>query len=153
MDEVHEEESSMEGNAEAIESRPSLRHPVISWKQAGRWAEIAWQFKRSDAEGMLVCPVRCSKDTFVVRVKGPSMEPRFHNGELIFVDPEVEATDGKFVVVRLRDSNEGTFRQLIIEDDQRYLQALNPDWPNRRIIEINENTAICGVVVFKGETI
>ena len=42
--------------------------------------------------------------------------------------------------------------QLIIEGGRKYLKALNPDWPDR-IIEIDENAKICGVVVFKGEMI
>ena len=33
-----------------------------------------------------------------------------------------------------------------------YLKALNPDWP-QRIMEVTESAFICGVVVFKGETV
>lgn len=52
----------------------------------------------------------------------------------------------------LEDSQEATFKQLIIEEGHQYLKALNPDWPNR-IIEVNSNATICGVVVFKGEIV
>ena len=45
-----------------------------------------------------------------------------------------------------------TFKQLIIEEGHRYLKALNPDWPHR-IIEVNSNATICGVVGFKGEVV
>ena len=54
------------------------------------------------------------------------------------------------MVVRLDESNEATFKQLIIEEGKQYLKALNPDWPNR-IIEVDEEATICGVIVFKGE--
>jgi len=86
----------------------------------------------------------------VLRVKGASMEPKFGNGDLIFVDPQVEEESGKYVVVKLEDANEATFKQLIIEGGRKYLKALNPDWPER-IIELEEQARICGVVVFKGE--
>ena len=56
------------------------------------------------------------------------------------------------MVVRLDESNEATFKQLIIEEGKQYLKALNPDWPNR-IIEVNEKATICGVIVFKGEVV
>jgi SOS-response transcriptional repressor LexA len=105
-----------------------------------------------DAEDLLPCPVRCSKDTFVLRVRGESMEPKFHDGDLIFVDPQVSPDSGKYVVVRIEDSHEATFKQLIVEGDRQYLKALNPDWPHR-IIEVNSNATICGVVVFKGEVV
>ena len=80
------------------------------------------------------------------------MEPKFHEGDLIFVDPNASAEHGKYVVVRIDASNEATFKQLIIEEGNQYLKALNPDWPNR-IIEIDEEASICGVIVFKGEII
>jgi SOS-response transcriptional repressor LexA len=52
----------------------------------------------------------------------------------------------------LEDTQEATFKQLIIEGGQMYLKALNPDWPTR-IMEVTKNAFICGVVVFKGEII
>ncbi len=127
-------------------------YPLISWVQAGEWAEIAGNFDTGDAEAYLPCPVICSKDTFVLRVRGASMEPKFHESDLIFVDPNVAAEHGKYVVLRLDEPNEATFKQLIVEGNQHYLKALNPDWPNR-IIEANAAATICGVVVFKGEMI
>ena len=80
------------------------------------------------------------------------MEPRFHEGDLIFVDPGAAADSGKYVVVKLAGSPEATFRQLIVEEGRRYLKALNPDWPNR-ITEVDQSATICGVVVFKGEVL
>ena len=40
----------------------------------------------------------------------------------------------------------------IWEEGKQYLKALNPDWPNR-IIEVDEEATICGVIVFKGEVV
>ncbi len=131
---------------------PRYLHPLISWVQAGEWTEIAGEAGPGDAETYLPCPTTCSKETFVLRVEGMSMEPKFHEGDLIFVDPNVAAVHGKYVVVRLDESNEATFKQLIVEGNQQYLKALNPDWPNR-IIEVNAAATICGVVVFKGEVV
>ena len=80
------------------------------------------------------------------------MEPRFRDGDLIFVDPAVPPDHGRFAVVREEDSHEATFRQLIVEGERKYLKALNPDWP-ARIVERNSTASICGVVVFKGEIV
>jgi SOS-response transcriptional repressor LexA len=52
----------------------------------------------------------------------------------------------------IEDTAEATFKQLIVEEGHQYLKALNPEWPNR-IIEVNQNARICGVVVFKGEMV
>ena len=126
--------------------------PLISWAQAGTWSGIVNDFDVRQAKDLFPCPVRCSQRTFILCVKGASMEPRFLNGDLVFVDPDAVADSGKYVIVQLEDADEATFRQLIIEGGRTYLKALNPDWPDR-IIEINENARICGVVLFKGEMI
>ena len=77
------------------------------------------------------------------------MEDRFTEGELIFVDPDREPYNGAFVVVRLDDAQQATFKQLVIESGRHYLRPLNERWPDP-IIEINGNATLCGVVVFQG---
>ncbi len=133
---------------------PELKSPLplISWVQAGEWQEVSESFVPQYGDEMFQCPAKCSPESFVLRVRGTSMEPKFHEGDLIFVDPNAPAEHGKYVVVRIDSSNEATFKQLIIEEGSQYLKALNPDWPNR-IIEIDEDASICGVIVFKGELI
>ncbi len=124
--------------------------PLISWAQACDVTDVSDTFQRRGAKEILPCPVQCSQGTFILRVKGASMEPKFYNGDLIFVDPEIVAESGKYVVVKQEDSDEAIFKQLIIEGGRKYLKALNPDWPER-IVELTDSTSICGVVVFKGE--
>lgn len=133
---------------------PGLRslYPLLSWVQAGNWCDISEGFAPEYGVELLPCPVKCSPESFVLRVRSTSMEPKFYEGDLIFVDPNVPADHGKYVVVRLDESNQATFKQLIVEDGKQYLKALNPDWPNR-IIEVEEESTICGVLVFKGEVV
>ena len=153
MDEPHQPPvDSVKPLITNAEPGPELRglHPLISWVQAGEWTEISGDFELGDAQDLLPCPVRCSPDTFVLRVRGESMEPKFHEGDLIFVDPQVSPDSGKYVVVRLEDSHEALFKRLIVEGGRQYLKADNPDWP-QRIVEVDTNATICGVVVFKGE--
>ena len=78
----------------------------------------------------------------------PVGEPTFSDGDLILVEPELEAHNGSLVVVTLDDEHEATFKQLVIEGDKKYLKALNPSWPER-IIQVNGNATICGVVINK----
>ena len=151
MDQPHHQ-ASMELADYNLAAGPDVHRmvPVISWVQAGDWNEVIDNFHVGDAEEMIPCPVRCSSATFVLRVRGASMEPKFHDGELIFVDPEAEARNKSFVIVRLESDKEATFKQLIIEGQRRYLKPLNPNWPDP-IIEITGRATICGVVIFKGE--
>ena len=123
--------------------------PLISWVQAGAWSEIS-EIKAYDAERFM-CPVNCSDLTFVLKVQGVSMEPKFHEGDLIFVDPEAECIHGSYVVARLDDNNEATFKQLIIESGQKFLKAANPNWPEQ-LIPINGNCTLVGKIIFAGKS-
>jgi SOS-response transcriptional repressor LexA len=127
-------------------------HPVIAWEEIRTRVGVSENLVNRYEAASLACPVKCSPETFVLRVRGASMEPKFHEGELIFVDPNVVAKHGKYVVVKFEGSIEVTFKQLIIEEGKQYLKALNPDWPHR-ISEVDKYTSICGVVVFKGEAL
>lgn len=127
--------------------------PLISWVQAGNWAAVVDNFASGDAERWLQCPSRHSERAFALKVRGDSMynpasEPSFKDGDIIFVDPSLEAIHRSLVVVRLDDEDEATFKQLLIEGQKRYLQALNPNWPDR-IFPINGNATLSGVVIGK----
>jgi SOS-response transcriptional repressor LexA len=123
--------------------------PLISWVQAGAWSDIT-EIKAYDAERYL-CPVKCSDLTFALKVQGVSMEPKFFDGDLIFVDPEAECIHGSYVVARLDDDNQATFKQLIIESGHKFLKAANPNWPEQ-LIPINGNCTLVGKVVFAGKS-
>ena len=124
--------------------------PLISWVQAGAWSEIN-EIREFDADRYL-CPVKCSDLTFALKVQGVSMEPKFYDGDLIFVDPEAECIHGSYVVARLDDNNEATFKQLIIESGQKFLKAANPNWPEQ-LIPINGNCTLVGKVIFTGKAL
>jgi SOS-response transcriptional repressor LexA len=120
--------------------------PLISWVKAGSWSEIVDAFQPGDADQWVPAPMNASERTFALRVLGVSMEPEFHEGDVIIVDPDAAAEHRKFVVVRLDHREEATFKQLIVEDGRRYLKALNPAWPEP-YIEVTQDATICGVVV------
>ncbi len=110
-----------DAGADAKSKKTSISlHPLISWVQAGHWQELDWNFAVEHAGEVWPCPVGCSDETFVLRVKGQSMEPRFNEGDLIFVDPHAEPGHKTFIVVRSNDSMEATFKQLIGRTLTRY---------------------------------
>lgn len=123
--------------------------PLISWVAAGAWATVSDPYEVGDAEQWVPCPVSHGNHTFVLRVRGESMEPEYRDGDWIFVDPDRAAENGSHVVVRLEDEQEATFKKLVVEGEQTYLMALNPAWPDR-IIRIDGNATIVGTVIFAG---
>ena len=122
--------------------------PLISWEEAPD-ADAASRPTEPDAH--LHCPIPCGPGTFALRVAGPSMAPRFRDGDYIFVDPDAAERDRGFVLVRPSNGRGATFRQLVEDAGRRYLKALNRDWPNR--IAESDDDAVCGVVVFHGRAV
>lgn len=143
-------DTAQKAETDAAVTAESISADVVTLCPIVHWSQVPLDQQRLRFEGLLPCPVPCSQRTYVLRVKGASMEPKFGNGDLIFVDPEIAPESGKYVVVRLAGSDEADFKQLIIEGGRHYLKALNPDWPDR-ITEMEAATQVCGVVVFKGE--
>ena len=134
------------------EPGPDIRGevPLINWVQAGSFCIMRESYLPSEAEFWLACPVAHGPRTYCLRVVGRSMagEDGYHDGEIIFVDPDAEALPGKDVVVTTLDG-ESTFKRLKLDIDGYYLLALNPKWePN--YFKLPEDSHIGGVVIFAG---
>jgi len=130
---------------------PTLRPgevPLISWVRAGSLCEVSDPFQPGDAEAWMPCPTNHGPRTFALKIVGESMMPEYRDGEIIFIDPDLEARHNDDVVVRTPDGK-ATFKRLQRTQDGTYLLALNPSLPDR-IIKVPDETVICGVVIFSG---
>ena len=117
--------------------------PVISWVQAGAWTEVGYAEVDLNSTETYPCPVPCGPMTYILRVIGDSMISEYRPGDMIFVDPEVAAVHGD-------ESGETTFKRLIEDGGQKFLKALNPNWPEP-YVKINGNCSIIGTVIFSGK--
>lgn len=122
--------------------------PVISWVNAGDWAEAVDLYEPGTGEELRPVPANTSQHAIWLKVVGDSMTSphgrhSFPDGCLILVDPEKPPGNGSFVVAKMEDSNEVTFKQLVIDAGTRYLRPLNPQYP---VININGNCRIIGTV-------
>lgn len=128
--------------------------PLISWVAAGSWSSIECRDIENNVERWMPCPEKHSEEAYALRVVGLSMrnpngELSFDEGDIIFVDPSVEAENKSCVIAFDHDERVTTFKQLIIDEvGSKFLVPLNPMWPDR-IIPINGNTSILGVVIGK----
>lgn len=68
----------------------------------------------------------------------------FPEGFLILIAPETEPRSGQFVVARMVDSNEATFKQFIRDTGRFYLKPLNPSYPTT---PMDDEWEIVGTVV------
>ena len=75
-------------------------------------------------------PVDIDAD-FVIPIKGDSMEPDYHDGDLVFIRTSVELNDG--VIGVFNYNGDAYIKQLVIDKDQAYLHSLNPAYKDMPI--------------------
>jgi SOS-response transcriptional repressor LexA len=123
------------------------RVPLISLVAAGHFGESVDNFAPGSADEWVDTTVPVKRHTYALRVSGDSMtnpagSPSFPEGVIIIVEPEEEARNKSYVIVR-QNGEETTFKQLVIDGGRTYLKPLNPRYP---IMEIAPDAVICGVV-------
>lgn len=122
--------------------------PVLSSVQAGRWSESLLD----DDFEVIFSPYPCSSNCFALNVVGDSMTApsgsaySFPDGSKIIVNPEREARNKDFVVVRLSGTDECTFKKLVVDSGRTFLAPLNPQYP---ILPVDREMQIIGVAVTK----
>lgn len=134
-------------NIEPAHQGSTRKVPLISYVQAGSWEEASDPYSVGDAEDWIDAPSSAGPHAFWLRVVGDSMtshtSPSIPEGYLILVEPDLCAGNGSLVVAKLTDTNEVTFKKLVMDAGKSYLKPLNPSY---RTIEINGNCKIVGVV-------
>ena len=75
-------------------------------------------------------PVDVDAD-FVIPIKGDSMEPDYHDGDLVFIRTSVELNDG--VIGVFNYNGDAYIKQLVIDKEQAYLHSLNPAYKDMPI--------------------
>lgn len=95
--------------------------PVISWIHANKFEEISPvnisdEYIYSDIKGEKI---------FALRVVNDCMAPEFNEGDIIIVNPELQADHDSFVVIADHEANTATFKQLKIYGSKKILHPLN----------------------------
>ena len=123
--------------------------PVISWVAAGSFSGIETVIKDTEIAEWLPPNKDCGKNGYGLKVTGMSMSPYFLPDDRIYVNPDIQTFDLKtddLVIVACAGDTEATFKKLIIEGTNKYLQPLNPSWPDQ-IIKLTEDCRLVGKVV------
>ena len=93
-------------------------------------------------------PVDVDAD-FVIPIKGDSMEPDYHDGDMVFIQTSVDLNDG--VIGVFNYNGEAYIKQLVIDTEQSYLHSLNPAYKDMPITPETDFRIIGEVVsVYRG---
>lgn len=115
--------------------------PLISWVQAGEYAEAIDNLAPGRGE-RIETTIQVKAHTYALRVTGDSMEPEFPEGCIIIVEPDMEPRHGDYTIVK-NGNGEATFKQLIQDGADWYLKPINPRYPVKLL---PKGAVFCGVV-------
>jgi SOS-response transcriptional repressor LexA len=140
--------SDFDANVEpALAPVKFYEYPEISWVQAGKAMEALvigniTNFEKHPSDAW------AGTNGFWLKVKGPSMTSTggvtFAEGMLILIAPGFDVESGQYVVAKMVDTEEATFKQLYRDSGKTYLRPLNPAFST---IEIDDRWQIVGRVV------
>lgn len=134
-----------------IKERELTLHPwhVVSWVNAGSRSEAVEPYEPGAAPTVdfETAPTR---GDYALQVRNDSMVrpdgSGFPDGCYIAIQHARRAKSGDFVVVRFRDTDEATFKQLIIDGPVKIMKPLNP---NYKPFMLPPDAVIVGVVCEK----
>ncbi len=130
------------GISQPLGREPLYKLPIIGTVKAGYGADAF-----SEHLGEEPACVTNPDDYFYLLVKGDSMEPRIHDGDLALVHRQSSLESGDIGVVIFGDG-EGTLKKVIFENHSMILHPLNPDYPKQVFNgELADEVFIVGRVV------
>jgi len=97
---------------------PGRLVPVINKVSAGYPTDFNdLDYPVGIADDYIRCPDLHDPNTFAVRVVGDSMEPKFHEGDIVIFSPAAEVHNGDDCFVRFAMPHETTFKRAFFESD------------------------------------
>lgn len=128
IDELRQKMDEIQGRTDGVErANPVKMLPVINEVQAGYFTDIG-----DDAFDEYE-PAHYKDGDYWLRVKGDSMMPDFHPGDLILVGKDRVAVTGNYVVALVADDAKATFKKYreCFDDGKVYHQliAINDFYP------------------------
>lgn len=102
--------------------------PIIDWDQACQWPSFKNTLLADKWENWVTSDANVSENSFALRVKGEAMAPRFPDGTLLIIDPELKPDDQDYVIIRTGNQKTASFKQLLLDGGDQYLKPLNPEF-------------------------
>jgi len=137
--------SSTESDSQQPRSKADI--PIINEIPAGYPKDFTdLDYPPSVADEYVRCPDIQDPQAFAARVVGDSMEPAYHEGDIVVFAPNTPAESGQDCFVRL-DTGETTFKRVYQDDPATLrLQPLNEKYP-AHIVPRREVTGLWPAVV------
>jgi SOS-response transcriptional repressor LexA len=120
--------------------------PVAGWVQAGKFVSTEGvEVAGAGAEEWVYSDIK-GKNLFALRVENDSMEPLFHAGDYLIVNPNLKPVTGDYVIAKLPSEGKATFKKLVQREGLIILRPLNPAYEDI-VLTPDDEFEILGKVV------
>jgi SOS-response transcriptional repressor LexA len=120
------------GGTGAAGGTQPVRPPVGPQLDAGLWVPVinrvsagypVWagdlDYPPGVADDYIRCPDCHDPNAFAARVSGDSMEPKYHENDIVLFSPAAKIENGDDCFVRLADTHETNFKRIFFEPEDR----------------------------------
>jgi len=115
-------------NVEPLETESLYKIPLISWIVAEKLDNVRYSLEHADVEEWITSDVE-GQNVFALRVTDDSMQPEFHEGDIIIVSPHEIPDHDDFMIIK-NSQGATIFRQLKRYGKTRVFHPLNPNYPD-----------------------
>lgn len=122
--------------------------PVVGVTAAGAAMEVIDLYQPGVAEEWIDAPKTYTPGSFILRLTGFSMQPRFWSDDRVLIEPALAWNPGDYVFAKRPANGDGTFKKLVEEDGRLFLFALNAEF-SPRYIELTSDWQIVGKATFR----
>lgn len=103
--------------------------PIIELEESLDWEKIISHITPSNHLDFIGIDHSTCLGKFAIRVKGESMWPQFQPDNVLIISTEKKTKNRDFVIAYISKSNETVFRQMIIDGNYKFLNAINNIFP------------------------
>jgi transcriptional regulator with XRE-family HTH domain len=109
------------------------------------WDTLKDETQPLSKQGEIIVTNDTDENAFALIMADTSMEPLFPRGCILIFEPGLKPVDRSYILVKLSDTNNYVFRQLLIDLDHQYLKPLNPELSTfkMRLLEKNDSILAC----------
>lgn len=120
-------------------AEPLFTVPLITMIDA-----LSWPQKNIQSPTLVQTDIKISESAFAVRLQKSTMHPTFPDGTLLIIEPNIAYQHGDFVVAHLKDEQQPTFKQFLVDGQRHYLKSINTDYPG---VTLTQDDRILGVML------
>lgn len=116
--------------------------PLLAMDQIVPWLQNKDKF--TELTYLAVADAVLHDNCYAVQIQDATMHPRFAEGTYFVFDPNLAPKNGDCVAFTKGENEIANIRQLLIDNEDRYLKALNRDF---RTISMNQDYKILGTAI------